>query len=59
MDNKEKKEETLIKALENVQKEFPNLVLPNMGIIDNEKKIEINGKDYLKKNDNREEKLWS
>lgn len=54
MDNKEKTE-TLIKALENVQKEFPNLVLPNMGIIDNEKKIEINGKDYLKKNGNREE----
>ncbi len=55
MDNKDKKVENLIKALENVQKEFPNLVLPNMGIIDNEKKVEIYGKDYLKKKGNGED----
>ena len=57
MDNKDKKVENLIKALENVQKEFPNLVLPNMGIIDNEKKVEIYGKDYLKKKGNGEDQL--
>ncbi len=55
MDNKDNKNETLIKTLENVQKEFPNLVLPNMGIINNERKIEINGKDYLKKKGNGED----
>lgn len=50
MDNKKvkDKDETLIDNLENVQKEFPNLVLPNMGIIDNERRIEINSKDYIK-----------
>ena len=46
---------TLIQALKSVQDEFPDLVLPNMGIIDNEKKIEINGKDYLKNRSIREE----
>ena len=55
MDNKDNKNETLIKVLETVQKEFPSLVLPNMGIINNEKKLEINGKDYLKKKSNRED----
>ena len=46
-DKKEIKDENLIKILKDCQKEFPNLVIPNMGIIDNEKKIEINGKDYI------------
>ena len=40
---------------EKVQKELPNIVLPNMGIINNEKKIEINGKDYIKHKEVREE----
>lgn len=47
MDNK-KKNENIISTLVDVQKKFPNLVLPNMGIIDNEKKVDINGKEYLK-----------
>ena len=55
MDKKETKTESIIATLENVQKEFPNLTLPNMGIIDNEKKIKINGKDYIKEKSNRED----
>lgn len=46
MDKIEK--ESLIKKIESVQKEFPNIVLPSMGIVNNEKKIEIDGKDYIK-----------
>lgn len=53
--SKDNDNKTLIKTLEDVQKEFPELVLPNMGIIDNEKKVEINGKDYLKNKSIREE----
>ncbi|MEE3342533.1 MAG: hypothetical protein VZS44_00370 [Bacilli bacterium] len=53
--NKENDDKTLIKTLEDVQKEFPDLILPNMGIIDNEKDVEINGKDYLKNKDAKEE----
>ena len=55
MDNKDNKPKTLITTLETVQKDFPNLTLPNMGIIDNEKKVIINGKDYIKEKGNREE----
>ena len=48
VDNKKEiRDENLIKILKEYQKEFPDLVIPNMGIIDNEKKVEINGKDYL------------
>ena len=55
MDNKETKPESIIKTLETLSKEFPNLTLPNMGIINNEKKVPINGKDYLKEKGNMED----
>ncbi len=45
---KDDNNKSIIKTLEKVQKDFPGLILPNMGIIDNEKKIDINSKDYLK-----------
>ncbi len=48
-------DESLIKKIEKVQKELPNIVLPNMGIINNEKKVEINGKDYIKHKEVKEE----
>lgn len=48
-------EKNLVQILEDLQKEFPDLVLPNMGIIDNEEKININAKDYLKDKSVREE----
>ena len=34
--------QTLIQKIKQVQEELPNITLPNMGIITNEKKIEIN-----------------
>lgn len=48
-------EETIIKKIEKVQEELPDIVLPSMGIINNEKTIEINGKDYIKHKDIGEE----
>lgn len=39
--------QTLIQKIEQVQEELPNITLPNMGIITNEKKIEINSQDYI------------
>ena len=38
--------QTLIQKIKQVQEELPNITLPNMGIITNEKKIEINSQDY-------------
>lgn len=51
----EKEEEQITNIINDVQEEFPNLKLPSMGIIDNEKKIEINGKDYIDSKSNEEE----
>ncbi len=55
MDNKNKEEEskTYIDILKEASKEMPNIALPSMGIIDNEKKIDIEAKDYLIKKDNQ------
>ncbi len=56
MDNKKgDSNESIIKVLEDVQKDFPGLVLPNMGIINNEEEVIIDGKDYLKDGNIKEE----
>lgn len=40
-------EKNYITVLKEAQSKIPNIILPSMGLIDNTKKIEINGKDYL------------
>lgn len=40
--------ETMIDKIEKIQKELPNLVLPNMGIIDIDNIVDIDGRDYIK-----------
>lgn len=47
--------QTLIQKIEQVQGELPDITLPNMGIITNEKKVEINGQDYIQHKDVRED----
>lgn len=47
--------QTLIQKIEQVQEELPNITLPNMGIINNEKKIEINSQDYIQHKTIRED----
>ncbi len=57
MDNKNKEEEIKSKSyvdiLKEASREMPNLVLPSMGIIHNEQKVDINGKDYFIKKNNQ------
>ncbi len=53
MDNSDDK--SYIKILEEAQKKIPNVVLPSMGIINNEVKVNIDGKDYVKNSDNVKE----
>ena len=48
MDSKDK---NFIKVLDEAQKKNPNIVLPSMGILDNSKKVDIKGKDYIKRSD--------
>ena len=44
---KDDNNKSIIKTLEKVQKDFPGLILPNMGIIDNQKQIDITSTAYL------------
>ncbi len=55
MDNKNKDEETktYIDILKEAIQKVPNINLPSMGIIDNEKKLDIEAKDYFIKKDNQ------
>ena len=56
MDNQKNKEEEIksyIDILKEASEELPNLVLPSMGIIDNEEKVDIDVKDYFINKDNQ------
>ena len=46
--NVKNNDETLIFKLNKAQEELPGLVLPSMGIIKNDDKVVIYGKDYIK-----------
>ena len=41
-------EKSYIELLKEVQKENPNLILPSMGMLEDQDKVDINGKDYIK-----------
>ncbi len=47
MDNKNI-EENYLEKLKKIQASMPKIILPTMGLIDNNTKIEINGSDYIK-----------
>ena len=51
-----KKYDSLIDKLNKAQNKFPNLVLPSMGLLDNNKNVKVDAKEYMKnKNVSREE----
>lgn len=41
-------EKSYIELLKEIQKENPNLILPSMGMLEDQNKVDINGKDYIK-----------
>ena len=47
MDNSIKKLESLNNKIKEIKEELPNISIPSMGIINDNQKIDINGKDYL------------
>ena len=51
--NKEKEIKNYIDILKDASQKLPNLNLPSMGMIDNEKKLDIEAKDYFIKKDNQ------
>ena len=55
MDNKNKEEEvkSYIDILKEASEKLPNITLPSMGLIDNEKELDIEAKDYFIKKNNQ------
>ena len=44
-----------IELVNEIKKEMPNIILPSLGMYDEVNKLDINGKDFLKNNDIKEE----
>lgn len=42
-----------------IKKELPNIILPSMGMFDEISKLDIDGKEFLISNDNKEEQTWN
>ena len=51
MDNKEK---SIIEELKEIQSKIPNIVLPTMGILDNDNKLNINNEEFINKGVSKE-----
>ena len=51
MDNKEK---SIIEELKEIQSNIPEVILPTMGILDNDNKIKINNDEFINKSTSKE-----
>ena len=49
--NKEEEDKSYIDIINNAKKEMPNIVLPSMGIVDEEEKVDIDIENYFIKDD--------
>ena len=44
MNNEEK---SIIRELEDIQKNLPNIIIPSMGMLENNIKVEINNEEFI------------
>ena len=54
MENKNFEEQDYIDVLKNVQQEFPNIIIPSMGLIQNQNQIHIDGKKIFNDKESKE-----
>lgn len=54
MENKNFEEKDYIDVLKNVQQELPNIVIPSMGLIQNQNPIHIDGKKIFNDKESKE-----
>ena len=54
MDNKQIEEKEQIDVLKNTQQEFPDIIIPSMGLIKNQNKIIIDGKTIFNDKESKE-----
>lgn len=53
--NKEKNQEDIIDILKSAQEKVSGIVLPSMGLLDNEESIYVDGKEVISQKDDKEE----
>ena len=53
--NKEKNKEDIIDILKSAQEKVSGIVLPSMGLLDNEESIYVDGKEVISQKDDKEE----
>ena len=51
----EVKDKSIITELEEIQKTLPDIILPTMGILENDNKLIINNDDFINKSTDKEE----
>ena len=54
MENKNFEEQDYIDVLKNVQQEFPNIIIPSMGLIQNQNQVHIDGKKIFNDKESKE-----
>lgn len=54
MENKNLEEQDYIDILKNVQQEFPNVIIPSMGLIQNQSQVHIDGKKIFNDKESKE-----
>ena len=54
MENKNLEEQYYIDILKNVQQEFPNIIIPSMGLIQNQNQVHIDGKKIFNDKESKE-----
>ena len=47
------KEKSVIKKLEDIQKNIPNIIIPSMGMLENNINVEINNENYINKENDK------
>ena len=53
--DKKKNQEDIIDILKNAQEKVSGIILPSMGLLDNEKSIYVDGKEVISQKDDKEE----
>lgn len=49
----DKEEKSIIKELDEIQKNLPNIIIPSMGMLEDNNKIEINNEEFINKENDK------
>lgn len=49
----DKEEKSIIKELDEIQKNLPNIIIPSMGMLEDNNKIDINNEEFINKENDK------